>query len=936
MNLRYTPAILFLLLAQALHSQNLIPFLGANGKYGYANEQGEIIVEPEYEGMLEPLTMLAPGFNAKKEKDGAFTLILRNGMKIDQSGRAAPMLNFNDDKAIPADSLHHILLITSRYKMALANLDTRLYREYFHYENLPPPPSWFPVKSNYMHAYKYNYGLYPVFREAGKMNFVDTAFNEIFSRDFFYGAILSNNYLLLADENKKMGIGDRQGQIRIPLEWGRLEPAKHEGYFLANAFRGLNFTDPHRAGMIDIDGKVIIDTIYQYIKTAGQNGIIVQSKEQFGLLDYSGNWILPLAFRGIFHAFDDYYLAFGQDGKANVYNLKGEKQFQTDYENISTQNHPFQDKPYFIVFDGTRYGVADSNFELLFEERFSSISLPRYASAPPPGQTQFMVSESPETGHLNVCDLSGKVILPGDYTAIELLPDFPEPLYLVQKGDRFGVFNTNGETILPLRFSDIFAEKNPRGNPEFIIWARPSGAPLFTAFDHNGQALPYPAVFKRNGRNRSVVEFVYDDKIELFAELLDGRRIPESEFGDIRKMKQYRTPDGGFLVRQTGDNYVVLDAYLKGIIPDGFVVPKARFDAKRLEATGLLAVYQLPQGNAPDEPQRSEPDRPDQPQVENMEELKILEPMPGAKNQSPEIQYQACGIMNAKGEWVMPPRKGVHLRPLSYHLVFEEDIRSRWATGYTIYRVNQKDSGVIEVGYTSEPYFEPEKATTMFFGKFKGEPKQQKMYRAYFDFTGQQRTDFNITDGESQLQERNLVAMEDEAGVKTAAILDQNGKIIARLGKLEATPFYSNLNDRKLSCVLAHERGSDLYGLFDIEGEILLPFQYRQLQVLKMGALLSCANAAGNTELLNWKGESIFSASDRRNFNCYTLVKGYLLAYAADLTVVLTPEGKLIRALPYKLQPMSFHEAPPNYALFLDEKRRQVFWMNVATGKEFR
>ncbi|MBK8965360.1 MAG: WG repeat-containing protein [Lewinellaceae bacterium] len=517
MNLRYTPAILFLLLTQTLPAQNLIPFLGANGKYGYANEQGEIIVEPEFEGMLEPLTILEPGCNAKKEKGGASTLILRNGMKITQSGRAAPMLNFNDDKGMPADSLHHILLVKSRYKMALANLDTRLYREYFHYENLPPPPSWFPVKSNYMHAYKYNYGLYPVFREAGKMNFVDTAFNEIFSRDFFYGAILSNNYLLLADENKKMGIGDRQGQIRIPLEWGRLEPAKHEGYFLVNAFRGLNFTDPHRAGMIDIDGKVIIDTIYQYIKTAGDNGLIVKSKERFGLMDYSGNWILPLAFRNIFHAFDDYYLAFGQDMKGNVYNQNGEKQFETDYEDISTLSHRNQDQPYFAVFNGTRYGVADSNFELLFQNRFSSISLPRYESAPPPGQTQFIVSESPKVDHLGVCDLSGKMIVPGDYTAITLLPDFPEPLYLAQKGELYGLFNTNGKAVLPVQFSEITTENNPKGDPGIIIWARPFGDSLFFAFDQKGQALPHPAVFKRTSRNRSVVEFVYNDKFELVA-----------------------------------------------------------------------------------------------------------------------------------------------------------------------------------------------------------------------------------------------------------------------------------------------------------------------------------------------------------------------------------------------------------------------------------
>src|SRR5690606_18721785 len=68
---------------------------------------------------------------------------------------------------------------------------------------------------------------------------------------------------------------------------------------------------------------------------------------------------------------------------------------------------------------------------------------------------------------------------------------------------------------------------------------------------------------------------------------------------------------------------------------------------------------------------------------------------------------RACGVINDKGEWVLPAKKGVQYLPLTYYLVLEipEALAPRLWKSYPfpeklkLHRVNQDKEAPLEVNY---------------------------------------------------------------------------------------------------------------------------------------------------------------------------------------------------------------------------------------------
>jgi hypothetical protein len=214
--------LLSLLSFASAQAQPLIPWLGANGKYGYATEEGRVVVQPVFE---EPGSIFRKNEVAVRDmQDGKIIHILRNGIEIKNAkhvARAEWITPGKDTVFLPQ------LAVADRGdKVELFHLGSGVRKEYVHPRQVKQP-AWFkifndynyPSPDQYLSSCKFYYGAHRVFKNAERVNFLDTALNEIFPRDFSAGTIAGHGYFLLADEKRKIGVGDMSGAIRIPFVW---------------------------------------------------------------------------------------------------------------------------------------------------------------------------------------------------------------------------------------------------------------------------------------------------------------------------------------------------------------------------------------------------------------------------------------------------------------------------------------------------------------------------------------------------------------------------------------------------------------------------------------------------------------------------------------------------------------------------------------------
>jgi hypothetical protein len=108
------------------------------------------------------------------------------------------------------------------------------------------------------------------------------------------------------------------------------------------------------------------------------------------------------------------------------------------------------------------------------------------------------------------------------------------------------------------------------------------------------------------------------------------------------------------------------------------------------------------------------------------------------------------------------------------------------------------------------------------------------------------------------------------------------------------------------------------------------------LEIKKTGHLLSCDNADGHTDLLNWQGEMLYSAPEKHSFYCYSAEDGYLLATSTDLTVVFSPAGEFVRSLPYKISRLVSGHPGVHMAKVRDKVLNRDFWVDYLSGRVYR
>jgi hypothetical protein len=77
--------IFILFLTTLLHSQTLIPFQGSEDLFGYATEDGQVVIEPKHKGIFEILP--ADRFHTVLRHNGPLQALTRRGEPIPMENR---------------------------------------------------------------------------------------------------------------------------------------------------------------------------------------------------------------------------------------------------------------------------------------------------------------------------------------------------------------------------------------------------------------------------------------------------------------------------------------------------------------------------------------------------------------------------------------------------------------------------------------------------------------------------------------------------------------------------------------------------------------------------------------------------------------------------------------------------------------------------------
>jgi hypothetical protein len=211
---------------------------------------------------------------------------------------------------------------------------------------------------------------------------------------------------------------------------------------------------------------------------------------------------------------------------------------------------------------------------------------------------------------------------------------------------------------------------------------------------------------------------------------------------------------------------------------------------------------------------------------------------------------------------------------------------------------------------------------------------------AYYNASGEQLTDDNLLDGGRHLERLNIVTIRDQKGGSLDVIVDQQGKIVAELPGLEADRVYKSRTYPELSYFTAKDRSSGLQGVVDSVGRTVLPFRYKELKIMVPGRLLSCTNEAGKTELINWQGAVLYTASGKTYTRLYEPANGYLLVgmEALNETAVITPDNQFLRTFPGE-SPGQYAKPPEELAHLATLSFRSLqkyCWVDFVTGRVFR
>lgn len=880
-------------------------------------------------------------------QDGKQVRLFRNGLVVASGGATE-----RQEVVIDVD-LHDQLIDTMRHLAAIPNGKTRKIRfidlrtgttREFEDPNNFTAVNWFwenATSDHHIHC-KSRFGAIRVFKGKNQVNFLDRDLREILPRDFAAARVADAGHFIVAEGPGRFAVADRTGRVRTPFCYSMMEPGGREGVFIVNGTRFTNRIKKNNVGLIDADGRLILDTIFTSISAIkGTRGLLLVEKNGLkGLTDCTGREVLPIEAMHIAGLAGGAILVKWAEDRFNLFDPRGKRVFEKDVNYVEA--HVFEKEPYYLIKEGPKTSVLDTTFRVRFADSPGNLRV--FAQSPPCFSVMKLVND---TFKQRVLDANGRILFETDlFDAVSR----PVPnLFWVKKDSLHGLFDSKGREIFPMKQPEIAVQLSSK---DTVIWVRQTGKKLFSAYGTNGEKRAIPDYFLPTSNQERLIADDYKNGKKWLA-LLDGSRIqPPDSLDGLDFHGQFPQPEsGGFvLFKNLRDDYrsspkYVFNDRLKNLVPPGFTLADEHGSTERaeldLQITGLLKVWKIARKGEKSAiiESKSRNEQPEiaveeirelpEKQVETVEDIVVVEEerpatgtgrgqSPGAKSGTPPAGGSTTGILDHRGNWLLKPVEGVNYAPLSHWLVVEMPFeRSAFTqqilkTPVRIHRVGEFGGGpaVIEgIVWIEFRVFQKE-SPTIRLGRIRDEARQLVEY-AWFDKKGQQVTPWGFERGPGYLLSRNLVQVWQPDLTVKQAIIDEKGRILHDLGDLWTWP--ENLGNAPkphwldvpntgfpwkvewLEGMVVQRKGDTRQGLMDSTGQLLLPVEFENVQVVERGRLVSAQISATSIRLMDWHGQPVFDFSHESQVKSIPLKNGHLLVSNERETLLISPKNEVVR-----------------------------------------
>jgi hypothetical protein len=449
-------ALFLLFYTTTISAQHWIPRLNKNGTYSLVTEKGKLVNKVQYD-------YITPRWEGEKcaywTSNGQAGCVFANKVSITFEPNKAYYQTQMIKPVMVKDKLgtsvleDYVYLIAYSNNNLLVNIKTGKY-----VEDMPNNEDKQAIKM--MPYFPVRDGLMKIHINEKWVNFVDLEFNRVFPNPIKKGEMV-NPHLFIAQDTltNRFGLMDVSGKTIVPYVYDKLILTPNENHLMVgiDTKKGVHPTR-YKLGFIDLQGKLVLDTIHNEIRVFANNLYIIRTDGKSGVLNRNLEPIVPLDEQSIEptnHYYQDKskYLSISNrwgkrdpEGNLKVLDGNGNIVLQTDATNFHFQQEC--DCFYLEKQGGEKFVYNTINgIQFAFKDTFKDIF------CPDGNQDKFYVR--PKTDEFQVRSRNGDIIHTYPYNSVLPLNTITG-FYKVYKDDKQGIIDSSGELIAPIQYDAIY------------------------------------------------------------------------------------------------------------------------------------------------------------------------------------------------------------------------------------------------------------------------------------------------------------------------------------------------------------------------------------------------------------------------------------------------------------------------------------------------
>lgn len=283
----------------------------------------------------------------------------------------------------------------------------------------------------------------------------DVTLTQIDEKDISYYKLKKEDKYGIIDKNGKVIVEPKYYDIAIPNPKKDLFIGTESVDYNNKVWKAINSENEQKLKEYESIEAIAINPLTSIVPYE-KDTLKFKEGNLYGLINFEGKKILPAEYEEISNIdYKEGFLKVKKDGLYGVVNIAGKIIIKPQYFDINADGYYNDKNKYdnagFILKvksdEGYKYGYADSNGKVLFECNYNEIYR---ITENPDEKTAYLISSY--NGRYGLIK-DDKQVLDNQFDSIEY--DSNTNLIVVEKSGKQGVYNLQGETVIPIEYDSI-------------------------------------------------------------------------------------------------------------------------------------------------------------------------------------------------------------------------------------------------------------------------------------------------------------------------------------------------------------------------------------------------------------------------------------------------------------------------------------------------